>query len=59
MENEKSKDTVVEDSIEKISKHDISKVGGLEYLTEKTLEWEHILLKAIQIAPIDAGLILI
>ncbi|MDH3765574.1 MAG: hypothetical protein OER82_07160 [Nitrosopumilus sp.] len=37
-------------------KHGVAKVGGLEYLAEKTLEWEHTLLKAIQIAPIDARL---
>jgi len=54
MENKKK--TVTEDNIQEIFQQDIAKAGGLECLTEKTLEWEHVLLRAIQLAPIDAGL---
>ena len=43
-------------NIEEIFKKDIEKAGGLEYLMDQTVEWENILLRAIQIAPIDAGL---
>ena len=43
-------------NIEKILEEDIAKAGGMECLMEQTVEWENILLRAIQLAPIDAGL---
>jgi len=46
----------MENNIEKTFKEDIVKAGGMEYLMEQTVEWENTLLKAIQLAPIDAGL---
>jgi len=45
-----------EDNIEEIFKQDIAKAGGMEYLMKQTVEWENILLRSIQIGPIDAGL---
>ena len=45
-----------ENNIEKIFKQDIAKAGGMECLMEQTVEWENILLRSIQIGPIDAGL---
>jgi len=54
MENKKN--IVTEDNVQEIFRQDITKAGGLEGLTEKTLEWEHVLLRAIQLAPVDAGL---
>ena len=56
MENKNSKNVETENDIQEILEQDIIKARGLEYLTEKTLEWEHVLLRAIQIAPIEAGL---
>jgi hypothetical protein len=56
MENKKSKEIINENNIEKIFKQDIAKVGGLENLMEQTVEWENTLLRAIQLAPINAGL---
>ena len=53
MENEK---IVNEDNIEEIFKQNIAKSGGIESLMEQTVEWENILLRSIQIGPIDAGL---
>ena len=45
-----------ENNIEKIFKEDIVKAGGMEHLMEQTVEWENILLRSIQIGPIDVGL---
>ena len=45
-----------ENNIEKIFKEDIAKAGGMEHLMEQTVEWENILLRSIQIGPIDVGL---
>ena len=45
-----------EDNIEEIFKQDIAKAGGMEHLMEQTVEWEHTLLRSVQIGPIDAGL---
>ena len=56
MENKNSKEIINEDNIEEIFKQDIAKAGGMESLMEQTVEWENILLRAIQISPIDAGL---
>ncbi|HJJ22270.1 MAG TPA: hypothetical protein OQH54_00925 [Nitrosopumilus sp.] len=56
MKNKNSKEIINEDNIEKIFKQDIAKAGGMESLMEQTVEWENILLRAIQLAPIDAGL---
>ena len=56
MENKNSKEIENEDNIEEIFKQDIAKAGGMESLMEQTVEWENILLRAIQLAPIDAGL---
>ncbi len=53
MENKK---IVNEDNIEEIFKADIAKAGGMESLMEQTVEWENILLRAVQIGAIDAGL---
>jgi len=44
------------ENIEEIFKKDIKKAGGMESLMDQTIEWENILLRAIQLAPIDAGL---
>ena len=44
------------ENIEEIFKNDIKKAGGMESLMDQTIEWENILLRAIQLAPIDAGL---
>jgi len=52
----KGKKIVNEENIEDIFKEDIVKAGGMESLMAQTVEWENILLRAIQIAPIDAGL---
>ena len=52
----KGKKIVNEENIEKIFKEDIAKAGGMESLMDQTVEWANILLRAIQIAPIDAGL---
>lgn len=43
-------------NIEEILKKDIKKAGGMESLMEQTVEWENILLRSIQIGPIDAEL---
>ena len=50
------KEIVNEENIEEIFKKDIKKAGGFESLMEQTVEWENTLLRAIQMAPIDAGL---
>ena len=50
------KETVTEENIEEIFKRDIKKAGGFESLMDQTIEWENTLLRAIQLAPIDAGL---
>lgn len=46
----------MEDNIEEIFNRDIEKAGGFESLMDQTIEWENTLLRAIQLAPIDAGL---
>ena len=56
MKDRNSKEIVNEENIEEIFKEDIAKAGGMESLMDQTVEWENILLRAIQIAPIDAGL---
>ena len=56
MKDRNSKEIVNEDNIKEIFKQDIAKAGGMESLMEQTVEWENILLRAIQLAPIDAGL---
>jgi len=56
MENKNSKEIINENNIEGIFKEDIAKAGGMESLMEQTVEWENILLRSIQIGPIDAGL---
>ena len=56
MKDRNSKEIVNEDNIEEIFKQDVVKAGGMESLMEQTVEWENILLRAIQLAPIDAGL---
>jgi len=51
------KDEIVnEENIEDVLKKDIQKAGGMESIMEQTVEWENILLRSIQIGPIDAGL---
>ncbi len=45
-----------ENNIEEIFKQGIAKAGGMEHLMKQTVKWENILLRAIQIGPIDAGL---
>ncbi len=44
------------ENIEEIFKNDIKKAGGMESLMDQTIEWENTLLRAIQLAPIEAGL---
>ena len=56
MENINSKEIINKDNIIEIFKEDIAKAGGMENLMEQTVEWENTLLRAIQLAPIDAGL---
>jgi len=50
------KEIINEENIGEIFKKDIKKAGGMECLMEQTVEWENTLLRAIQLAPIDAGL---
>jgi len=56
MKDKKSKEIINEDNIIEILKEDIAKAGGMESIMEQTVEWENILLRSIQIGPIDAGL---
>ena len=56
MKDKKSKEIITDDNIEEVFKQDIVKAGGFENLMEQTVEWENILLRSIQIGPIDAGL---
>lgn len=56
MEDKKAKEVVTEDDIQEKLNQFIAKAGGMESLMEQTVEWENILLRSIQIGPIDAGL---
>jgi len=56
MKDKNPKEIVIEDNIETIFKQDIKKAGGMESLMEQTVEWENILLRSIQLGPLDAGL---
>jgi len=50
------KEIINKENIQEIFKKDIKKVGGMESLMEQTIEWENILLRSIQLGPMDACL---